>query len=137
MLTPFYGRCIIHNMNNTLREPTSPRSMSRMLAIVVLLNAAISVGFAVATVVADPVGAGWYGADRAAVLFVAAVVIVIRRDARLLGLIGLVLTAVQLADGFVGLAAGDLSKTVGPFVIAALTFGGVLWTGLRSPGNPG
>ncbi len=108
-------------MNNTDSEQSMPRGAVTIAAAVAVVNAAVSVGYAIAAVVSEPVAVAWYAADRAVALLVAAVVVAWLRRAPLVALVCWILVAVQAMDAVVGLAGGDIAKTVGPAVLAAIT----------------
>jgi hypothetical protein len=95
-------------------------------AIVSGINASVSVGFAVASVAKAQTTTSWYAADRAAVLLVILVVVATRRSRTGLLATGWGLVLVQAADAVIGGAAGDVSKTVGPAILAIATAAALL-----------
>jgi hypothetical protein len=78
-------------------------------------------GFAIATVAAEPSSTAWYAADRAAALLVALIVVVALRHRAGLLVVGWMLVGVQAVDALIGLGTADVTKVVGPAALAAAT----------------
>jgi hypothetical protein len=98
------------------------------------INAVVSMGFAITTVVAESSSTAWYAADRAAALLVALIVVVALRHRAGLLVIGWMLVGVQAVDALIGLATADLTKAVGPAALAIAT-GVALFVAARSAGG--
>jgi hypothetical protein len=92
-----------------------------LAAAVTGVNALVSMGFAVGTIATGSSSAAWYAADRAAALLVALAVVVALRQRTGLLVVGWTLAAVQAADAIVGLGTPDVTKVIGPAVLAAAT----------------
>jgi hypothetical protein len=95
--------------------------------------AIVSVGFSIATVNREGTSTAWYGADRAAALLVAAVVVVSLGRRTGLLVVGWMLAAVQATDAVIGLASGSVTNTIGPAVLAVATALALVRLG-RAPG---
>jgi hypothetical protein len=93
----------------------------RLAAIVAGVNALVSMGFAVVTIVDQSSSTAWYAADRAAALLVALVVVAALCHRSGLLIVGWMLVAVQAADALIGLATADVIKAIGPAVLAVAT----------------
>jgi hypothetical protein len=107
-------------MNNA-GTALSPSRRFWQAASIAGVNAVVSMGFAIATVAAESSSTAWYAADRAAALLVAlAVVVALRHRAGLL-LVGWMLVGVQAVDALIGLGTADVTKVVGPAVLAVAT----------------
>lgn len=104
-------------------------------AWVVVLNVLVASGFALAGLIrpsavlpatVDPTMAsaifGLYAAARTIPLAVAVFVAIIRSDDRALVVLALLAGVIQFLDGLIGIAQHDSGKTLGPLVLAALTF---------------
>jgi hypothetical protein len=66
-----------------------------------------------------------YAAARAVPLAIVALFAIRMRDKKLILVLAVLAGMIQFADGFIGLYQRDLSKAIGPFVLAALTFIGI------------
>ena len=103
----------------------NPRTAFRVCAALTLLSALVSVGFSLAALFA--VGhadlSAQYAASRSLALPLGVAVAIGMRCRQALGVLALVMTAVQLMDGVIGILAHDPAKTYGPFVLALATAG--------------
>jgi hypothetical protein len=136
---------MVHNKNGSACDEMGNRGRGWRqwaAAIVLLLNALTSAAFSVVALVSPasllPEGGAvneltqryaMYTAARSLPLAVVAIALVVLRAPGPLAAIALVLALVQSADVLVGLAGHDLGNTLGPAVLAALTF--AAWVSLR------
>jgi hypothetical protein len=95
------------------------------------VNAVVSVGFSIATVLAESSSTAWYAAGRAAALLVALIVVVALRQRAGLLVVGWTLAGVQAVDALIGLGTADVTKVVGPAALAVAT-GVALFLAARS-----
>lgn len=120
----------------------------RMAAWITAANVTVASGFALAGLVhPQAVVAGATIADDAAHVFamyaaartfplaLAVLAVALRRDPMSLVVLGGLAGVVQFADALVGMACGDLGKTLGPLTIAAVQLWATIRLGLacRSP----
>jgi hypothetical protein len=66
-----------------------------------------------------------YAAVRAIPLAIVALFAIRMRDKKPILILAVLAGIIQFSDGFIGLYQRDLSKVIGPFVLAALTFIGI------------
>ena len=114
----------------------SPGTAFRVCAALTLLSALVSAGFSLAALFAGGHADVYaqYAASRSVALPLGVVVAMAMRCRQSLGILALVMTAVQLMDGVIGVLAHDPAKTYGPFVFALATAGAAF--ALRRAGEP-
>jgi hypothetical protein len=108
------------------------------LRIITLVNLMISSAFSLAGIFSPyallpagmPVNSSTtvfalYAAARSIPLVIVALFAIRMRNKKPLLLLAVLAGIIQFCDGFIGLYERDLSKAIGPFVLAALTFMGV------------
>ena len=88
------------------------------------INAAISFGFSVAALLAPGAGGlyAMYAASRSVACLLVVLASVLLRSRAAIATMALTMGLVQTVDGVIGILSHDVSKTVGPFVLAAATF---------------
>jgi hypothetical protein len=79
---------------------------------------------------ATPVNSGTivfalFAAARSVPLAIVALFAITMRDKKPILILAVVGGLIQFADGFIGLYMHDLTKIIGPFLLAALTFAGI------------
>jgi len=111
---------IVQIMNNALTEHRAGRDFW-IAAAVAGLNAAVSMGFAIATAASQHSTASWFAGDRSAALVALLIAVVALRRPDGLLLVGSALVAVQAVDAVIRGSAGAFTDAVGPAVLALLT----------------
>ena len=111
---------IVQTMNNALTEHRTERDLW-IAAAVAGLNAAVSMGFGIATVASQHSTTSWFAGDRSAVLVALLIAVVALRRPDGLLLVGSALVAVQAVDAVIRGSAGAFTDAVGPAVLALLT----------------
>jgi hypothetical protein len=108
------------------------------LRIITIVNLMISSAFSLAGIFSPysllpagmPVNSGatvfaLYAATRSIPLAIVALFTIRMRNKKPLLVLAVLAAIIQFSDGFIGLYERDLSKAIGPFVLAALTFVGI------------
>jgi hypothetical protein len=98
-------------------------------AVITLISAGVSAGFAVAGLVGPSVMDGFalYAASRSIALLLTVLIAMVLRSAVGIILLGIAMTAVQFFDGIIGVLAHDPFKTYGPFTFALLNALAAWW----------
>lgn len=110
-------------------------SAMRLVSVVTAANVLIASGFAIAGIFVpksvlpagyDPTNASlifaMYAAARTIPLALFVLIAIYRRSTSALLVLGTLAGAVQLVDAAIGAVQGDLGKSIGPLIIAALQF---------------
>jgi hypothetical protein len=110
-------------------------------AAMTILNAMVSAGFAVATVVQDSgKSPALYALSRSLALFAVAIGAVVFKSKPAVAALAVAMVLVQLADTGIGMIMHDASKTFGPLFLALATLAALvqMLRGSRnnSPGEP-
>ena len=136
-------------MSATANHLQIPNWPFRAASAVTIVNVLVSSGFAIAGLLAPrsilpadlvPTAAAAvfaaYAASRALPIAGGVVWAVARRSSSLVATLGAIAGSVQVLDGVVGLLQGDPSKVLGPWAIAVLQFGTIVWL-IGSQGRKG
>jgi len=120
------------------------------LSTITVANLMISAAFSLAGIFSPssllpagvPVNSGTmvsalYAAARSIPLAIGALFAIRMSDKKPLLLLAVLAAIIQFSDGFIGVYERDLSKVIGPFVLAALTFIGIFmnWRAINPAGR--